>query len=583
MNTNELLDFFTQNYAAKNEVLCKLPLNVPIETFWKSLLDRRKSKAVFLPLHNASGMPFWYVLTGKMISAGEKLSECARNNTSKFDPYKAALTPELNEEMFFTAFLEGAQINMTAAMEIAENRREPANVQEQIILNNKNAWEFMLKLLYKPIDGRIARNVSYLLTEDMAGNSDNYRTSDKVYIPAMEKAPYLIPSALQIPTLMEELYVFLADWNIHPLIKSAAAHGFILSTRPFADGDERLARMLSYAVLLRSGYDYFDSIPLSMVIARESFGYFRIMREMLSPESGGDLTYFMEYYMQMLVGAQDMLTENRYNFASSKERELAGKPLNALQEKTVESKAHSSYDRLPKTKQSEEKIAVPRKTESKKSSRKATGGDWDYTLTRSAAIKRIAQKVKQIKTVNNPIRKRVQKNLMKVLNNGHISFSAHDYTLWCDVAFSLGQSDRKILKREGIITEHGNKTVLVYNIFMPVYENTDLKLPELKTYDEVDNYLLLLECAGNILDYKLSAAVNNALEKNQAVYDINSWNDLLVKDNIGNKKVLERGVELGVCTVTKLQKGVYEIKISQKIFSALHSEENTPGVSDIAV
>lgn len=41
--------------------------------------------------------------------------------------------------------------------------------------------------------------------------------------------------------------------NMHPLIKAAVAQSYLLVLRPFPEGNERLSRMMSSAVLLRCG------------------------------------------------------------------------------------------------------------------------------------------------------------------------------------------------------------------------------------------------------------------------------------------------------------------------------------------
>ena len=63
IDREKLLAFFQEHYLSRQEVFCKLPLNVPIESFWNELVNRRKAKATLLPLYGASCMPYWYVLT----------------------------------------------------------------------------------------------------------------------------------------------------------------------------------------------------------------------------------------------------------------------------------------------------------------------------------------------------------------------------------------------------------------------------------------------------------------------------------------------------------------------------------------
>ena len=152
MDKEKLLAYFQDHYLSRQEVLFKLPLNYSIDSFWPELLQRRKAQATVLPLYNAMGMPYWYVLTQKMISASERLCEEAINQEKIFDPYRAEMTSAMTEEMFFTSFVEGAQIPLQAAMDFLQRGTEPESIQEQMIWNNRHAWSEMISAIYRPLD-----------------------------------------------------------------------------------------------------------------------------------------------------------------------------------------------------------------------------------------------------------------------------------------------------------------------------------------------------------------------------------------------------------------------------------------------
>ena len=105
MDKEKLMSYFQEHYLSRQEVLFKLPLNYSIDTFWPELLNRRKAKATVLPLYNGAGIPYWYVLTDKMISASERLCEEAIAQDTAFDPYRMEMTSAMTQEMFFTSFV----------------------------------------------------------------------------------------------------------------------------------------------------------------------------------------------------------------------------------------------------------------------------------------------------------------------------------------------------------------------------------------------------------------------------------------------------------------------------------------------
>lgn len=330
MDKEMLLQRLQSQYLTRQEVLFKLPLNISISTFWPELVERRKMNSVVLPLHRADGKPMWYVLTDKMIAASERLCSLALDCDVTIDPYKSSLTSAMTEEIFFTSFVEGAQITLQEAMEFLERGTEPENVQEQMIQNNRQAWSDMIRMLYYPLDDRYVRMLAYRLTEEMEGQASDYRQTDSHIIAAMGKEAYEVPPASAIPGLMQEYFDFLASTEIHPLIKAAVGQAYLLVTRPFPEGNERLSRMISYAVLLRSGYDFLRDISISGMIARESFRYFKSMQDIIRTENGGDLTYFIEYYLDLLARSIDAKAEQeqrRREEALLLERQAATKPL----------------------------------------------------------------------------------------------------------------------------------------------------------------------------------------------------------------------------------------------------------------
>ena len=153
-------------------------------------------------------------------------------------------------------------------MDFLQRGTEPENIQEQMIWNNRCAWQAMISALYLPLDEPFCP-LPCLGADAGDGQRRRGLSSDRTAIPspAMSDERYSVPSAISLPDRMREYYDFLRDGGVHPLIKSAVGQAYILVVRPFPEGNERLARMISSAVLLRSGYDLFRDISISGVIA----------------------------------------------------------------------------------------------------------------------------------------------------------------------------------------------------------------------------------------------------------------------------------------------------------------------------
>ena len=305
MDRERLFKHLDQRYSSKRDMLSRIPLGEQVDSLWQELLNRRRTKATFLPIHNHLGIPYWYVTTGKMVAASEKIVEAMYENEKDFDPYTEAPPVSTLEEVFYTSYVDGANITIQDAMAYLQSDMPPRDIEEQMISNNRLAGSYASGNLYRVIDEAFIQDLAYILTDGMDNGGQDYRTADWISIPAMGDEEYKLPPAAIIPDRVAELVFFLSDAKAHPLIKASVAQAWMLVVRPFPEGNERLGRILSTVILLRAGYSFFSEISLSALIARKSYGYYESMANIIREENGGDLTYFIEYYLEVLARAID--------------------------------------------------------------------------------------------------------------------------------------------------------------------------------------------------------------------------------------------------------------------------------------
>lgn len=98
--------------------------------------------------------------------------------------------------------------------------------------------------------------------------------------------------------MMEALVSFIQESELHPILKSCIAHFYFVYVHPFADGNGRTARALSYMMLLQAGYDFFRYFSISGLVSKERGKYYRAMLNV--EESDSDMTYFIDCYSEML-------------------------------------------------------------------------------------------------------------------------------------------------------------------------------------------------------------------------------------------------------------------------------------------
>ena len=314
MDRETLFRQLDRRYASKRDMLSRIPLGFDPDALWRELLDRRRSRAALLPLYNSSGSPYWYVTTDRMIAASEKVVGALLENETDLDPYTDAPAVSNLEEVYFTSYVEGSQISMQDAMDFLTGESAPRDIEEQMIANNRAAGSYARNNLFTRVDAGLLCELAGILTEGMDGGGSEYRTGEVSDHSPPHKEQYSFPPPQSISKHMDEMTVLLETPRIHPLIKAAAAQAYVMILRPFPEGNERLGRLISNMVLLRAGYTFLSDVSLSALIARKSYGYYEAMSNILCEENGGDLTYFFEYYLDLLARAVDeraLRTERR--------------------------------------------------------------------------------------------------------------------------------------------------------------------------------------------------------------------------------------------------------------------------------
>ena len=305
MNRDQLIKHLEKRYTSKRSMLSRIPLSIQPDPLWHDLLNLRRSKGITLPLSSYSGASYWFVTTDKMIAASEKVIETLYENETEFDPYTDLLPISTLEEIYYTSYVEGSQLSIQAAMNFLTSEQQPRDIEEQLITNNRAASSYASKNMFRKIDIDFLQELIFILTDGMDYGGSDFRTSDTVDFTLMTDESYNFPSAGQIPMRVTQMKNFLADPNTHPLIKAAVAQAWMIIVQPFPEGNERLGRILSSIILLRSGYTFFSEVSLSALISRKSYGYYESLANILREENGFDLTYFIEYFFELLSRAID--------------------------------------------------------------------------------------------------------------------------------------------------------------------------------------------------------------------------------------------------------------------------------------
>ncbi len=303
MDKEQLLSFLEKNHISFREMINFLPLGARPGELWTEVLSRRRDKSISLPLHDANGHPYWYITTDRMVEASNRIIEDFMAQATTFDPFRTEVPSSLLEEAYFTSYVEGFTLSLQDAMAFLQANREPRDIREQLLLNNRNTLAFLCANLYPTVDERYLQTLSYFLTDKMDNGNGLFRQADTQRIPFMQNERYVLPPAMSLMDRLREIIRFLGDNNVHPLIRAAVGQIWPIAAQPFQEGNERLGRMISLLILYRAGYTFLGDVALSSLISRSTYAYYNALTNILREENGGDLTYFIAYFLDLLAKA----------------------------------------------------------------------------------------------------------------------------------------------------------------------------------------------------------------------------------------------------------------------------------------
>ena len=132
---------------------------------WAEILQSRRERCIELPLTNVNGDTYWYILTNKMISASEVIVDELMEQDNTAVPHTSSVSTI--EEVYYTGFMEGAQISVQDAMDYLQSGGEPESVEELILMNSRQAAGFAAENMYHAIDSNYLHNLAYFLTEGL--------------------------------------------------------------------------------------------------------------------------------------------------------------------------------------------------------------------------------------------------------------------------------------------------------------------------------------------------------------------------------------------------------------------------------
>ena len=162
-------------------------------------------------------------------------------------------------ESIGSARIEG---NRTTILEYIETKIDPSQKRSETIteiINMEKALEFLDEnVANEPISRSFISKVHEIIVKDLSFSHEGSKTPGayRKSSTGITGAKFLPPDGIQVQSYMDELIDFInrEDKPQYDLLKIAIAHHRFVWIHPFDNGNGRTVRMLTYAMLVRSGF-----------------------------------------------------------------------------------------------------------------------------------------------------------------------------------------------------------------------------------------------------------------------------------------------------------------------------------------
>ncbi len=183
----------------------------------------------------------------------------------------------LDEEKI-TAILDGRKVLATV--------RELAEVQGAI-----KAYDNLEKYQYNSLDDLLSAH--YKLMGGILKDAGKFRNKN------VGVGSHIAPPVNVVAGLMEELFSWLGETTLHPLIVSSIFHYEFEFIHPFIDGNGRVGRLWQ-SVILYHWKEFFTYIPVESVIRDHQNEYYKAIE---ASEDLGESTPFIEFMLESIKEA----------------------------------------------------------------------------------------------------------------------------------------------------------------------------------------------------------------------------------------------------------------------------------------
>lgn len=289
-----------EEYKIKGEIKYRIERNIDIDELWEKLILVRRNKGIKTNLFDKNNSNYWFVVTDKMRENIKHIEDKGKIPIDKMVLFDKS--DVLIDESLSSSAIEGICSTRKRFRAIVGNESMVKTKEDKMLLNNYEALQYIMTNNEKRLSNDFIVDIWKIITKNTSDDinfSEGYRR-DKVYVGNAKDAVFEGVDANEINLKMDALINFFNDEtsDMPSIIKAAIIHYYFVYIHPFYDGNGRTARALTLMYLLKSNYNFFEFISISQILKNEKGKYYKAIKN--SENQEGDLTYFVEYYLDLL-------------------------------------------------------------------------------------------------------------------------------------------------------------------------------------------------------------------------------------------------------------------------------------------
>lgn len=246
-----------------------------------------------------------FEITSKIIELISNISEkIGEINYLQNNPYHIKLRKENRIKTIHSSLaIENNSLSLKQITAIIEGKHVLGNPNEiKEVKNSIQAYDLLLSL--NPYNEKDLLKAHNLMMQDLVERNGKYRI-DGVGIFDGAKVVHLAPPADRVPELMFDLFKWLKESDVHPLIKSCVFHYEFEFIHPFQDGNGRIGRLWQ-TVILKEWKEIFAWLPVETLIKENQKEYYNVLG---TSDSEANSTKFIEFMLSLILNTIEEIIE----------------------------------------------------------------------------------------------------------------------------------------------------------------------------------------------------------------------------------------------------------------------------------